>query len=185
MACKLLLSGVILTQFLSPTSVSAAMLCGGDGHFTCEQSCPGGVPNFPACDHPLNGLHASFDPQLCADSAPFVPTFLPPATFVGSASTAKEMVSTIACVSIPKGKIVGSIYCGAAEDPGYDPSSAWCKLSTDAHACLGVNAPHKEMGSGRVSFVVGAQQIDGRNIFCAQFNNLARGRTRYFRLYAQ
>jgi hypothetical protein len=97
----------------------------------------------------------------------------------------QEMASVIACVSIPKGKIVGSIYCGAAEDPGYDPSSAWCKLSSEAHGCLGVNAPHKEMGSGRVSFVVGAQQSDGANIFCAQFNNLARARTRYCRLYAQ
>jgi hypothetical protein len=185
MACKLLLSGMILTRFLSSTSVSAAMLCGGSGHFTCEQSCSGGVPNFPTCDHPLNGLHTSFDPQLCTGPAPFVPTFLPPATYIGGASIAKEMVSAIACVSIPKGKIVGSVYCGATEDPGYDPSSAWCKLSAEAPACLGVNAPHKEMGSGRVSFVVGAQQIDGSNIFCGQFNNLARDRTRYFRLYAQ
>jgi hypothetical protein len=185
MGCKLLVSGAILTRFLSSTSVFAAMLCGGNGHFTCEQSCPGGVPDFPACGHPLNGLHASFDPQLCTGPAPFVPTFLPPMTYTGGGSTAKETMSTIACISIPKGRVVGSIYCGAAEDPGYDPSSAWCKLSAEAHACLGVNAPHKEMGSVRVSFIVSAQQIDGSNIFCAQFNNLARERTRYFQLFAQ
>ena len=185
MACKLILSGVIVLRVLSSTSVSAAMLCGGDGHFTCEQSCPGGVPNFPACDHPLNGLRASFDPQLCADSAPFVPTFLPPATFVGGASTAKAMASAISCVSIPQGKIVGSLYCGVAEDPGDDPSPAWCKLSADAHASLGVMGHIRIWGSGRVSFVVGVQQIDGGNIFSAQFNNLARERTRYFRVYAQ
>jgi hypothetical protein len=185
MVCKLLLSGVILGALLPSASVPAAMLCGGNSHFTCEQSCPGGVPNFPACDHPLTGLSTSFDPQLCTGPAPFVPTFLPPATYTGGASTAKGMVSAIACVSIPKGRIVGSVYCGATEDPGYDPSSAWCKLSPEAHACLGVNAPYKEMGSGRVSLVVGAQQIDGSNIFCAQFNNLGRDRTRYFRLYAQ